>query len=32
MGAVMRELRGRVDGALLSRIVKEELAKIAAGG
>jgi glutamyl-tRNA(Gln) amidotransferase subunit E len=32
MGAVMRELRGRVDGALLSRIVKEELARVAAGG
>jgi glutamyl-tRNA(Gln) amidotransferase subunit E len=31
MGAVMRELRGRVDGALLSRIVREELAKIVCG-
>ena len=32
MGAVMRELRGRVDGALLSRIVREELVKITGGG
>ncbi len=31
MGAVMRELRGRVDGALLSRIVREELAKMVGG-
>ncbi len=31
MGAVMRELRGRVDGALLSRIVREELTKVVGG-
>lgn len=32
MGAVMRELRGRIDGGLISKLVREELEKLLKGG